>query len=245
MDDFGASLYTNGIFLSNDPAVAAGVHNSLFRGKSLGTFTDAISSEITSGRFTDLWVGDYFTINSRVYRIAHFDPFYNCGDTALTTHHIAVVPDASMGAAKMNDTAITTGGYVGSLMRTENLATPTNTIKTDFGSSHVMTYRDLLTTAVSSGEASGWSWNDCCVELMSETMVYGCSVWAKSGFNVGCLNEQLALFRLSPRAIHTRYAYWLRGVASASQFAIIGSVGNSGRVNASDANNIRPFALIA
>ena len=189
MDDFGASLYTNGTFLSNDPAVAAGVHNSLFRGKSLGTFTDAISSEITSGRFTDLWVGDYFTINSRVYRIAHFDPFYNCGDTALTTHHIAVVPNASMRSARMNPSHTTTGGYVGSEIRTTNLATPTNTIKTDFGSSHVLTYRDLLTTTVASGQASKSGWYDCCVELMSETMVYGCSVWAKSGHEVGCCSE--------------------------------------------------------
>ena len=120
-----------------------------------------------------------------------------------------------------NEYNFTTGGYVASDMRTTNLAQATEKFEAAFGASHVLTYRDLLTTAVGTwnglaGKATSWGWNNARVELMSETMVYGTPVWGLSPYEVGCFNFQLALFRLSPEAIHTRYTYWLRNVASAT-----------------------------
>ena len=43
------------------------------------------------------------------------------GDTECTTHHILMIPEKIMGTAAMNDSHITTGGYVGSKMYTTNL----------------------------------------------------------------------------------------------------------------------------
>ena len=48
--------------------------NNIYRGKDLGPFTDDWYAEITSGRFTDMYIGDYFTIDSsHKYYIAAFN----------------------------------------------------------------------------------------------------------------------------------------------------------------------------
>lgn len=246
-----------GGFTSPGQPNAAGFHNSIYRGKNLGTtITDAQRAQITAGTFEDLFVGDYWTINGRVYRIADFDPFYRCGDNVSLGHHIALVPDASMGSKQMHNTDTggyiagseyntTAGGYVSSDMRTTNLSAIQTTVINDLGDSHVLTYRDLLPTATNGSGDSSWGWQSCRVELMSETMVYGCKVWANSGYAVGCCARQLSLFRLNPAMIHTRYTYWLRNAASAAAFCRVSGDGGAGNNYASNANAVRPLVLYA
>jgi len=106
------------------------------------------------------------------YRIAAFDYYYNTGNTACTSHHVVIVPDTSLYNHVMNDTNITTGGYVGSKMYTEGLEQAKTTIKSAF-SGHVVNHRQLLSNAAVDGKASGWAWFDSEVELMTEPMVYG------------------------------------------------------------------------
>lgn len=269
LNSLPSAFYSNGLFLSNSVDNAVGVHNSIYRGKNLGTsFTAEQSAEISSGRFTDLFIGDYWTLNGRIYRIACFDPAFNCGDaggvgaiTASNKHHIAVVPDACLYNAQMHNTQsgayesgntanTTAGGYVGSDMKTTNLAQATTTIEGDFGSAHVLSYRDILTNNVGTYQsianvASGWAWTDCRVELMSETMVWGTKFWAPSTLEGGIMAFQLPLFRLNPRLIHTRYSYWLRGVSSATAFANVTNYGYPANYyGASNVYGVRPLALI-
>lgn len=223
----------------------AGAHNGIFRGKSLGTsFTAAQSAAITAGTFEDMYVGDYWTINGVVYRIAGFNIIKNCGDTVSITNNVCIVPDSSMGSKQMNSTDTTEGGYVNSEMRTTNLTDIKTIISTAFGSDHLITYRDVLANAVSNGQASGWVWYDCCVELMSEVMVYGTKVWGNSGYEVGCINEQLPLFRLNPESIHRRFYYWLRSVGSAAGFAYVSGNGLATNAGASYAFEVRPFFFV-
>ena len=99
----------------------AGLHNSLYRGKNLGTaLTAEQSAVIQAGTFDDLWIGDYWEItvdsNTYIFRIADFDYFYRSGDTECVTHHVVVVPDTTFYLQVMNTTDTTTGGYVGSVM---------------------------------------------------------------------------------------------------------------------------------
>ena len=63
--------------------------NNIYRGKDLGPFTDDWYAEITSGRFTDMYIGDYFTIDSsHKYQIAAFYWFhYWC-----RPNHIVLLP---------------------------------------------------------------------------------------------------------------------------------------------------------
>lgn len=234
----------------------AGGHNSIFRGKNLGTsYTSAMSKAIQNGTFDDLYVGDYLTINGTVYRIAGFNIIKNCGDNVSIGNNMCLVPDSALYNAQMHNTDsgqytessaanTTTGAYANSDMRTSNLAQATQKIVNDFGSSHVISYRDVLPNATADGQSSGWEWYDCKVELMSEVMVYGTKVWANSGYEVGCINSQLPLFTLAPEYIHRRFAYWLRGVGSATGFAFVNDSGVANGYYASNSFGVRPLFFV-
>ena len=192
-----------------------------------------------------MYIGDYWTLNGKKYVIADFDYMYNVGDTALTKHHIVVVPEIKMYTHIMNDTNKTEGGYVASKMYTEGLDNALTSFKNAFGESHVLTYKNLLTTAVSGGVPSNWAWQSRQIDLMSEAMVYGQNAWRKSGYDVGCQKSQLSLFKHRHDTIQAgRSWYWLRDVYSASDFALVNDDGNAGNYHASASGGVRPFALI-
>ena len=226
---------------------SAGAHNAIYRGKNLGTaFTAAQSAAIRDGSFKDLYIGDYWTINGTVYRIADFDYFLRSGDTECTAHHAVIVPDVNMDNQKMNDSNVTTGAYVGSKMYTTNMATAKAKIKADFGSAHILAHREYLANAVSNGKQSAGAWYDSEIDLMTEQMVYGGSVFAPVSdgstvpvnHTVAC--KQLNLFRHRPDLISNRQAYWLRDVVSAANFALVGTGGYCNSGAASNAVGVRP-----
>ena len=226
---------------------SAGAHNAIYRGKNLGTaFTAAQSAAIRDGSFKDLYIGDYWTINGTVYRIADFDYFLRSGDTECTAHHAVIVPDVNMDNQKMNDTNVTTGAYVGSKMYTTNMATAKAKIKADFGSTHILAHREYLANAVSNGKQSAGAWYDSEIELMTESMVYGAPHFAPAcdgstvpvNHTVAC--KQLNLFRHRPDLISNRQDYWLRDVVSAADFAIVTNGGGCTYSPASAAFGVRP-----
>ena len=225
----------------------AGAHNAIYRGKNLGTaFTAAQSAAIRDGSFKDLYIGDYWTINGTVYRIADFDYFLRSGDTECTAHHAVIVPDVNMDTQKMNDSNVTTGAYIGSKMYTTNMATAKAKIKADFGSTHILAHREYLANAVANGKQSAGAWYDSEIELMTESMVYGAPHFAPAcdgstvpaNYTIGC--KQLNLFRHRPDLISNRQTYWLRDVVSAAYFAFVSYGGYCGCSNASDAFGVRP-----
>ena len=223
----------------------AGAHNSIYRGKNLGTSVTAAQwAAIADGSFTDLYIGDYWVIDGVNWRIAAFDYYYKTGDTPCITHHVVIVPDTILYNAAMNSTDTTTGGYVGSAMYTANLEQAKTIIKTAFGSAHVITKRELLTTAVNGNTPSGWAWFDSEVELMNEVQVYGSVAWGAhdgNGYNDG----QFPLFVFDRTKLHNRENYWLRDVSSATIFSLVDGSGNASRFVASGSFGVRPvFAII-
>lgn len=229
----------------------AGAHNSIYRGKDLGTTVTAEQYDnIANGTFKDMYIGDYWTINGTKYLIAAFNYYYNTGDSALTQNHVTLVPESIMYNHEMNDANTTDGGYVGSKMYTEGLDAAKSTILTDF-SGHVVNHRQYLCNAVSDGVASGGAWFDSEVELMNEHMVYGSNAAASSKetdahrYNVGVCKSQLPLFRLRHDLIGIRSTWWLRDVASASHFALVTHSGYALRFNASDSLGVRPVFSIS
>ena len=224
----------------------AAFHNSLYRGKSLGTeVTQEQWDAISAGTFDDMYIGDYWTINSRVYRIAAFDYWLHCGDTECTTHHIVLVPDANLYNAQMNGSNVTTGGYVGSEMYTSNLAAAKTTIKGDFNAAHILSHREYLVNAVTNGRPSGGAWCDSDIELMNEHMVYGKHFEpASDGTNVPAIytidNAQLPLFALEHSRICNRAYWWLRDVVSAAHFARVSGDGRCNDDGASASLGVRP-----
>lgn len=227
----------------------AGAHNSIFRGKYLGTsVTTTQYTAISSGTFEDLYIGDYWTIGGVNWRIAGFNYYYNVGDTVFTTNHAVIVPDTILYNTTMNATDNTTGAYALSLMRTTNLASAISTIEGIFGT-HLKTHKEILANAVTTGKASGWAWYDCKVELMNEQMVYGASAWGEStynnGYQVGSSKQQLPLFSLNPQSINTRQSYWLRDVVSATNFARASHDGGASTHVASESFGVRPAFCIS
>ena len=141
----------------------------------------------------------------------------------------------------MNDSNVTTGGYVGSKMYTTNLATAKTAINSAFGSAHILSHKELLTNAVTSDKASGWAWYDSTVELMNECMVYGHNAWGSSpAYETGIDKGQLPLFALKPDLICNRANWWLRDVVSSTNFADVNSNGYAGNSGASTSRGVRP-----
>lgn len=229
----------------------AGAHNSIYRGKNLGTtVTEEQWEAISSGTFTDLYIGDYWVIGGVNWRIAAFDYYLNCGDTSFTKHHAVIVPDTCLYNAQMNTTNVTTGAYKGSAMYTANLTQAKSTINSAFGSSHVLSHRIYLSNATSNGRASAGEWTDSTVDLMCEHMVYGSGIFSpvSDGSNVPnnyrVEKGQLPLFALEPSRICNRATWWLRDVITAALFAYVNNNGSANYSNASYSNGVRPAFCI-
>lgn len=249
----------------------AGTHN-MPRGKNLGTsFTAAQSTAIHNGTFSDIYVGDYWAVSNLSYtyldendetqtatysgtlRIVDIDYYLKSGDTSLNTHHVVVMPDTNMYSAPMNATNTTSGGYAGSKMRTVYLRRAQAIIEAFFGASHVLPYRDFLVNATTNGRPTGEAWYNCKVELLDERQAYGSCIFdsgASNGTNTYARatvsHNQFNLFRYWPELIGNRQLYWLRNVASPSQFSRVDGYCNCNILGAEAAGGgVRPFAPIA
>ena len=247
-------LVHGGFGIDMSAAANAGFHNSFYRGKYLGTsVTAAQYTAISNGTFADMFIGDYWTINGVNWRIAAFDYWLNCGDTNTTTHHVVIVPDTALVSSKMNNSHITTGGYVGSDFYTgsnsiSGKSDAITAVNNAFGAAHILSHRELFTNAVTDGKASGWAWYDSTVDLMNEVMVYGTNAWSSApGYETGIDKSQLPLFALEPSRICNRGYWWLRSVSSATYFAVVGDGGDAyGSGGAGNSLGIRPaFAIKA
>ena len=237
----------------------AGSHNSIYRGKNLGSsVTAAQYAEIDAGTFNDLFIGDYWDISSVIWRIAAFDYWLNTGDgNRCQTNHVVIVPDSPLTEGKMNNSNVTTNAYIGSNFYTgansnTARATAQSTVKNTFGSAHILSHREFLMNAVTDGYESGHAIYDVEIELMNEPMVYGSNILhnAQNGTNAPSnytmSKSQLPLFQHRHDLIGNGGVWWLRDVTSPSSFALVGAEGNAHAGAASASFGIRPaFAIKA
>lgn len=251
------TVATSGKFDDLTNKAVAGYHNSVFRGKNITSYLDdgTLFTRISDGSFDDLFVGDYIIKNSITWRIAGFDVYLHKGYTELTKHHAIIVPDKHLATAQMNDTNITTGGYVASAMYTTTLPSVLDTYITPVFGTHVLEISNLLTNGINSsgynrfgtnsGCSNSWDWYSRKLDLMNEVQVFGSIVWSSSGYDIGSDNCQLPLFRLAPEYITNRsYWYWLRSITTASAFAGVTNNGNSIYSIASATGGVRPCFYI-
>lgn len=244
----------------------AGGHNAIYRGKDITEYfygrekynEKTFSQAVADRTFDNIFVGDYIIgkTSNRKYLVADINYRLHCGDTECKTPHVLIIPERIMGTAKMNDTNITTGAYIGSKMYTEYLAPFKTIIQNDFENSHILSHREYFPNAVTNGYESAGAWVDSTIELMNELMVYGSNIFHNitNGTNIPTNHtidkSQLSLFRLKPSEIVAlndageRYWYWLRDVVSSSDFAIVNYRGNAAYCSASDSNGVRPAFLI-
>lgn len=238
------------LFAMLDAFIPKEQRRMIYRGKNLGAVvTEEQKTNIQNGTFKGFFLGDYWTIGSYTWRIVDFDYWYNCGDTAFTTPHLVIMPDKPLYNAQMNETNITTGGYTGSLMYTENLAQAKTLAASAFGDL-ILTHREYLTNAVTDGHASAGAWFDSTLDLPNEIMMYGCHVYAAmnngtvipTNYTIG--KTQLALFTVVPKLISNRATFWLRDVVSSAHFANVNAVGAATSYHASNSYGVRPVFAI-
>ena len=115
------------------------MHNNIYRGVNLGSsYTAAQRNAVSSGTFTGLWIGDYWTIGGIQWIIVDFDYW---GDT---THHLLVMPRTGHYKGPIHpDLVVATGIRSTALM--SNAVTPgTNSFQSLFnnkGFSHAIISR--------------------------------------------------------------------------------------------------------
>ena len=250
-------------------------HNNIFRGDDLfakGYTIDDICAMIADGSFSDIYIGDYFTLSGSIpdvpcfveqtgddgtkslvestqtvtdntkFRIAGLDTYLNTGDTAFTAHHAVIVPDNAIGNNRMNSTNVTTGGYVGSFM----FASVLPVYNTHFDAklnNHLLTHREILSNSVTGNQASGWVWANIKINLMSEPEVYGSNLWGNK-YDAGVNYRQFPLFRIASKYICNRNWCWLNAVAGANDFVAMTSNGNATRNGAGVALGVCPCFCI-
>lgn len=235
------------LFAMLDSFAPVELRRVIFRGKNLGTALTAVQkAAIKAGSFKGMFLGDYWSIGGRIWRIVDMDYWYNCGDTAFTSHHLVIMPDEALYNAQMNTTNVTTGGYVGSEMYKTNMANAKTIVNAAFQGS-VLTHREHLCNAVANGKQSGGAWFDSSIELPSEIMMYGHIHFgnASDGNTIPNIytpsKTQLALFMVCPRFITDRsHVQWLRDVVSSAYFALVGGYGNTNCNAASSSYGVRP-----
>lgn len=219
-------------------------------------------------------VAEYQLTGSQYVTIASLGGLAGNGDNISASDKWAVmVPGMGFGGtqhfgkSRMNPTNTTEGAYKGSEMNTKVIgevatagstaagATINQQLFAEFGS-HLKTTRELITNSVNAtginkfGAATGcsnnWEWLSMQAVPMSEIEVYGSCVFSSSGYDTGTANHQFELFAFSKSAINNRSAwYFLKDIASASQFCVCYVNGSSGYFDASNASRyVRPRFII-
>ena len=232
---------------------------TLLAGEVSGSTTiyDALHKRVQAANFSGMRVGDYIDVplvsasaitgqQSVRFLLAHFDPYYQCGDSAKG-HHIAFIASAPVSVAKtvigvandsflMWNTTNTNQGtadqkcpYQGSNLKAWETAfeacLPEGLTK------YLLTQRVLLEERYSASgalnDSNSWSWQDIGkVFSLSEMEVYGCPVWGTKGYSVG-FDCQWDLFRDTAHRVNgNRSDWWLRSVVGGSSSSVCDVHGN-------------------
>jgi hypothetical protein len=238
-------------------------HNGIYRGKKLcsssmlSSFISWLYNKVSNNDFSDLYLGDCFPVTitttlpdsttkteSLDLMIAGFNYYYNTGDTVLNKPHLVLIPRGSGFAtrAKMNETNTTSGGYLNSYMHQILLPHYAESLSTVLNN-HLLSHRSLLSNAVTDGASSGWSWATVRLQLMTEQQVYGSRIWSSSPYDVGIDYEKLPIFNFINPVHFGRSDFWIRTVASETQFALCPTTGFAATANATGSSHVRPIIL--
>lgn len=228
----------------------ARTRRTIYRGKAFTkTLTDAQKKAISDGTFEDLYIGDTWHINGRMWTIVDFDYWYRSGDIECTKHHIVVMPAYALYNHVMNDEPTTNGGYVNSKMYISGLDRAMEMIKTDFGDITLLNHRVYLPNAAEDGKETAAGWFNVEMEIPNEIMMCGAYIRRSvngNGSHIPAITTlaggQLALMQQAPLMINpNRLNFWLRDVVSSTAFSMINAGRSLAYGNANASNyGVRP-----
>lgn len=218
---------------------------TLLAGEVSGSATiyDALHKRVQDANFSGMRVGDYIDVplvsasnvaakQSVRFLLAHFDPYYQCGNIAKG-HHIAFIASAPVAVAK-TVTGVANDSYL--MWNTANTNQGTADVKNPYLNSNLKAWEKLFEACLPEGltkylltqhvlleerysasgalgDSNSWSWQDIGkVWSPSEMEVYGCPVWGTKGYSVG-FDCQFDLFRDTAHRLNgTQCSWWLRSV---------------------------------
>lgn len=167
--------------------------------------------------------------------IAHFN-YYT--DARFTEPHI-ILTNRNYGfvtTAKMNPTSTTVGGYYNSEMHQTTLPCYAISLYNALNN-HLVAHDSLLTDVVDVntpsmagagkvGASTSMRWGyGTALQLMTEQQLVGSRIWTSSAYDVGCDGNKLAVFNFISPGQYEQGSFWLRTIASKSEFACYGDLG--------------------
>ena len=159
------------------------IRNAIYRGKNLGEFTDDHLAAIKDGTFTDMFLGDYFTINSRSYLIAGFKYFENTG-LALVRTGLSAAECKPYGTTYNTEAVGTEGeeGYIPSTMNnpyaTSNWYANVRPLfieqaESIFGADNLKSYKIAVPTSPGQVSSAGYTFLESKAHLPTISMLTG------------------------------------------------------------------------
>ena len=232
-------------------AIAAGTFMDIFPGDYI---TMTVTVDGTTYSNVKWIVGDIDYHYKRGWR--ENSSTYGDSNGQTTEHHVLMFPEGVLGSHYMNSSNVTTGAYIGSAMWTTYIPLYVTGIQNAFGTSHVLGHNEALTNSMGNnlassagagwvGSSNNWAWYPVLANLFNEPMVYGTTSFSSSGCDVGDCNTQIAAFRLNKAMSFVRNSwYWLRAVASASDFCGANFGSRADKLLASSVCAVRPYFLL-
>lgn len=226
--------------------------NTTFRGNSLGTsLTAAQLSNIRSGNFDNMWLGDFWEIGGHIWRIADFDYWWGTGDPASYARHIVIIPDAILYNTKWNANSSTVGGYLNSDIYRTGLQQAKTIINDAFNAGNLLSHFDNMVNSVTDGRLTGRIDVQTRVDLPNENMIWGGpmnkvmnngnpTLWTQE-----VSNRQLSLFHVVPSLrSNGNYTYWLRDTVGVSTAATVNKKGYGDINDCNATHGVRPVFAI-
>lgn len=217
--------------------------NMRFSNNNLGT---AISTEqwnnIKAGTFTDMNLGDYWTINNIKWKIVAFDYYYDTKST-VTKHHILLMPEKILGTSIMVAESDNGKGYLTSV---PCLTYISSVIPSAFNN-YLVTCPITASTTVNNTAVTSYSMASYKYRLLSEIMVFGCKINSIEKETNDTM--QLPYFKAYPNYAISNTArqsgcIWLRDYGGGFNYCVINSSGVTYTVKGNLSAGILPIITI-
>ena len=217
------------------------MHSNIYRGANLGSsYTVAQRDAVSSGTFTGLWIGDYWTIGGVQWIIVDFD--YWGG----TTHHLLVMPRTGHYQGPIHPDLVNATGIRGTALMSNAVEPGTNSFQSIFnnlGFSHTIISR--LGWNAQNGFPASAVEIQTVADVLSEGMVIGSkpitgtpkypngSIWKTND------SRQLSYFRMGGKMpLTSGQISWLSDQTSDYYFATINDLGFVTDARRDNASNV-------
>lgn len=221
-----------------------GVHNSLYRGASLGSSVTPYLQAIRNGSFSGLYLGDYWTYAGVTWRIVAFNYFINIGEPPFRQNHIVVVPDNSLFKEAWSTTIPDQRSYVDSTLNQSTMTQASRMAESLFNRSNMVgVWTRVATGYDGNGAVKDWRWYNPHINIMDEAMLWGTSIFDDS-LSRGIHHNQFPAFRLNPALVNIEEEYWLRERASAQTAVYMKSTGQFSHAPLNYSFGVRPYLAI-